>query len=872
MFYNICTCIPDNYNKPFIEFPDNKGYFHRYIFIPYASRYEPIIGEYIESNNNTNINVSTNCKTDTQCFSNKCFNNSCVFNINSNVERCDTLYEKPFLDTVSKEYTHCGRAVGESCTKNSECSFDNCDNGICSDSHYVPSEYDRFKVVKYVFSAKDVGTYFILDNVPKDAYLFSDNDCKKTYICKSKRFNLLDFGDDLNNCYYRNERMNRLFVPAERKDPDKCSFKGNVELISGKCYYTSSGDETTIDDFGGHPSARFYDIDFENQRALTEFGCGTYAVDVAGLPIINSFRNWWDKTQNLDIYEQLFHGIRYFDIRIEKNKDKEIYHTHEKFDCINKKTNEKYYLSDVFNETIEFLHHFNNETIIMHLKDDNINISNSTEYHDYMHGSVYTIKGGFGTYEEVYQAIADLSINNKSTKFDKEYYKYFYNGNNLFPTLKEAKGQIVLFTRNNFVYTINNTQIQVGKTLTISEMGDCKEWDSVTNDMLFNNDECVIYDKDEITKNDMIIFNPRIKFQNDIHILVQDNYNLNMDDKWSLIYALLKARMPIIYEADSKYNVYGKKHLNTTMFSNKHKFYLELPEGYIITSDNKDEHCNKIYPCEIHEETKILLINLNNIFKKCYRDEIVNNEDVPSNENPTKCMEERFAYVSSDFCYWKNNETGEPTASDIVYANVRYFDIDIKNKRVLTEWGWCTYLYDHIDANWMGLVTNNKKHNEITLSGTHDSGRKTQTLNILDQLNLYISYLDIRIKFKKGLLRIYHGALPCMKNNGGIITDLEYSNIKIFPIIKTCSIESLKNKNCKTEKCLKNEDCFSKKCDSGSCVSDTTIYQCSGSTRDNENVVCGKADNMKCKRDEECFSHYCKNNISKLKLTKIIIM
>ncbi|OUM62487.1 hypothetical protein PIROE2DRAFT_11242 [Piromyces sp. E2] len=572
---NICTCIPDNYNKPFIEFPDNKGYFHRYIFIPYASEYEPVIGKYIKSNNNTNINISTNCKTDTQCFSNKCINNSCVFNINSNVERCDTLYEKPFLDTVSKEYTHCGRAVGESCTKNSECSFDNCDNGICSDSHYVPSEYDRFEVVKYVFSAKDVGTYFVLDNVPKDAYLFSDNDCKKTYICKSKRFNLLDFGDDLNNCYYRNERMNRLFVPAERKDPDKCSFKGNVELISGKCYYTSNGDETTIDNFGGYPSARFYDIDFENQRALTEFGwcafsynnndatwmeqfdnrelpinqinipgthdSGTYAVDVAGLPIINSFRNWWDK---------------------------EIYLTHEKFDCVNKKTNEKYYLSDVFNEAIEFLHHFKNETIIMHLKDDNINISNSTEYHDYMHGSVYTIKGGFGTYKEVYKAIADLSINNKSMKFDKEYYKYFYNGNNLFPTLEEAKGQIVLFTRNNFVYTIDNTDMQVGKKLTIPEMGDCKEWNSVTNDMFFNNDECVIYNKNEVTKKDMIICNPRITFQNDMRILVQDNYNLNMDDKWSLVYALLKARMPIIYEADSKYYAYGKRHSNTTMFNN----------------------------------------------------------------------------------------------------------------------------------------------------------------------------------------------------------------------------------------------------------------------------------------------------------------
>jgi len=63
---------------------------------------------------------------------------------------------------------------------------------------------------------------------------------------------------------------------------------------------------------------------------------GTYAVDVAGLSIINSFRKWWGKTQELD-NERLLHGIRFFDIRIETNKDKEIYVTHERFDCTNKK-------------------------------------------------------------------------------------------------------------------------------------------------------------------------------------------------------------------------------------------------------------------------------------------------------------------------------------------------------------------------------------------------------------------------------------------------------------------------------------------------------------------------------------------------------
>jgi len=49
-----------------------------------------------------------------------------------------------------------------------------------------------FVIVRYVFNAKDakdVGKYFGLDNIPKDAYLFSDKECTKTYTCKSRNEN-----------------------------------------------------------------------------------------------------------------------------------------------------------------------------------------------------------------------------------------------------------------------------------------------------------------------------------------------------------------------------------------------------------------------------------------------------------------------------------------------------------------------------------------------------------------------------------------------------------------------------------------------------------------------------------------------------------
>jgi len=66
------------------------------------------------------------------------------------------------------------------------------------------------------------------------------------------------------------------------------------------------------------------------------------------------FEKVFDSIQELNIYEQLMNGIRYFDIRIKTNSDKEIYLTHNKFGYINRNIGRKYYLKDVFDEAIEF--------------------------------------------------------------------------------------------------------------------------------------------------------------------------------------------------------------------------------------------------------------------------------------------------------------------------------------------------------------------------------------------------------------------------------------------------------------------------------------------------------------------------------------
>jgi len=89
----VCTCIKELYIKPFIEHQDKNGYIHRYILIPYAD-YRDAMSLYIESNINETIHVSTDCKIDVQCYSNKCFNNTCIYNVEANIERCDTLFTR----------------------------------------------------------------------------------------------------------------------------------------------------------------------------------------------------------------------------------------------------------------------------------------------------------------------------------------------------------------------------------------------------------------------------------------------------------------------------------------------------------------------------------------------------------------------------------------------------------------------------------------------------------------------------------------------------------------------------------------------------------------------------------------------------------
>jgi len=87
---NVCACMRENVIKPFIELPDLNGNINRNILVPYSLINKSFNYEY----KNKTIYISLECKNDFQCFSNKCVNNICTNNTDSDVYRCDSIFIK----------------------------------------------------------------------------------------------------------------------------------------------------------------------------------------------------------------------------------------------------------------------------------------------------------------------------------------------------------------------------------------------------------------------------------------------------------------------------------------------------------------------------------------------------------------------------------------------------------------------------------------------------------------------------------------------------------------------------------------------------------------------------------------------------------
>jgi len=131
---DICIEVDTQYGKYFIEFPNSNGDITLYNI-------------HICSYDNINIDKCTRgfcendmclyltCNSDIECLSNKCFKNYCVFNENNPVVHCDDIYNK------GKSYMYCGKAHGDTCEVDYDCSSQKCEMEHCRKK--MKDQYDE---------------------------------------------------------------------------------------------------------------------------------------------------------------------------------------------------------------------------------------------------------------------------------------------------------------------------------------------------------------------------------------------------------------------------------------------------------------------------------------------------------------------------------------------------------------------------------------------------------------------------------------------------------------------------------------------------------------------------------------------------------
>jgi len=128
--------------------------------------------------------------------------------------------------------------------------------------------------------------------------------------------------------------------------------------------------------------------------------------------------------------------------------------------------------------------------------------------------------------------------------------------------------------------------------------------------------------------------------------------------------------------------------------------YLELEntdkEAYLVA-----ENCEKVYICSDHSKSDLLGLFGDDILDECYyrskRIGAINVDDGPYT-NPNKCSIKGYANISTNDCTLSSSGSVTITKGEFSTASAAYYDIDIVNNRVLTNYGWCTYKYENIDT------------------------------------------------------------------------------------------------------------------------------------------------------------------------------
>jgi len=125
---NICVQVNRNILPLFVEIPDRKGNIKRYITRSYT--YDEIKLNKLGTGLCTYfvkekcyIRISYQCNSDSQCLTNKCFNNYCVFNEENPTEFCTAIYINLFFRF---SYIHCGKTIGDICKTDKECGSKHC--------------------------------------------------------------------------------------------------------------------------------------------------------------------------------------------------------------------------------------------------------------------------------------------------------------------------------------------------------------------------------------------------------------------------------------------------------------------------------------------------------------------------------------------------------------------------------------------------------------------------------------------------------------------------------------------------------------------------------------------------------------------------
>ncbi|KAL6597636.1 hypothetical protein LY90DRAFT_513289 [Neocallimastix californiae] len=143
---DLCCKTEYGYTEYFAEFPDENGRMKKYITKTCA--HDKIGTEKCNGKSYAEGQVFyTNCTADSDCLSNKCLKNVCVFNDENPIVHCDDIYLGG-----SRSYMYCGKQYGNTCKTDDECSSKICfEDNTCNMQHKGPSDSEGAMGMIYSF-------------------------------------------------------------------------------------------------------------------------------------------------------------------------------------------------------------------------------------------------------------------------------------------------------------------------------------------------------------------------------------------------------------------------------------------------------------------------------------------------------------------------------------------------------------------------------------------------------------------------------------------------------------------------------------------------------------------------------------------------